>query len=91
MKKLLLAVALVLSGCISKGEYKKFVEATRAYYDEVTPTYRSSVQSDPGLSEQSRTNRLGLADDYAAALIEAEERAGLRDEAADAATVDSED
>lgn len=75
-----LALSAAAAGCISKGEYRKFVESTRAYYDEATPAYVESVTSNPALPEQSRKNRLGLVDDFGRAVLEAEERAGIREE-----------
>ena len=76
------ATVLALAGCTVSPEYRAFVRASRANWDVVAPVYSRAVVAEaerlpePARS-QVRSNRLGLAEDYEAALRANEERVGL--------------
>lgn len=78
-KTVFLVVLLSLGsvGCISTSEYKAFVEASRAYYSDVSPRNRAQVASDKNLSDQSKKNRLTEDDNYGSAIAAAESRLGI--------------
>jgi len=65
---------LGLSGCVTMSEHAAFVKASRGFYDAVAPVFSDYTARDPGLSDRSRSNRLGELQGYERALVAAEER-----------------
>lgn len=67
-------LVVLLSGCVSKSEYRTFVGASRGFYDAVAPVVSDAALRDPNLSEQSRKNRLATLAAHERAIRAAEER-----------------
>lgn len=70
----LVGLAAVLTGCSTAPDHAAFVEASRAYYDTVSPVYERAIKADVELHEQSKANRLKLNRDYGEALKATEDR-----------------
>ena len=70
----LVLASCALSGCVSRGEYRAFVAASRGFYDAVAPVFSEYTLHDVGLSDRSRANRLGELIGYERALDAAEDR-----------------
>jgi hypothetical protein len=71
----ILFAGVLASGCVvTKDEYGDFVKASRGFFDSVGPVFSATTASDPGLSDQSKKNRLKELAAYEGALKAAEER-----------------
>lgn len=74
MRTVVLALALVVQGCISKGEYRDFIRAAKEYRDALGPDYLDRLDRDPGVPEQVRKNRRKLDQDFMASVAAATSR-----------------
>jgi len=62
------------SGCVSEGEHRAFVAASRGFFNSVAPVFSDATTRDDSLSEQSKRNRLREVEAYERALLAAEAR-----------------
>ena len=82
-RSMILVAVLALSGCgvcITRDEYRDFVQAAERYRAAVGPDYLRRLDQDPAVPEQVRKNRHALDLEFGDAVAAATSRVGAATE-----------